>query len=133
MRWHFTNNNLVIVKGRWSTKLGNSLLNSIIKLILHLLPLWMIEGVLLSFPLFAFILCHWGQCLILSMGEGIDYYTIIIIRKGYILLLGYIISIFLVYVWFICNYVLVYFRFMCLGSAFCYIYIYHIFHSFPMF
>ena len=40
---------------RWSTKLGNSLLNPVITLILHLLPLRMIEGVLLSFPLFTFI------------------------------------------------------------------------------
>ena len=90
MRWHFTNNNLLVAKGRWSTKLGNSLLNPVIKLILHLLPLRMIEGVLLSFPLFAFILCHWGQYLILSIGEGIVYYYyIIIIRKGYRLLLVY--------------------------------------------
>ena len=93
MIWSFKTNNLLVGNAKWSTNWINFLLTPATRTSHHLLPLWMIEGVLLSFPLFAFILCHWGQCLILSVGEGIDYYYyILIIRKGYILLLGYIIS-----------------------------------------
>ena len=74
MRWSSKTNNLLVGNIKWSTNWINFLLTPAIRSSLHLLPLRMIEGILLSFPLFPFILCHWGQCLILSVGKGIYYY-----------------------------------------------------------
>ena len=55
IRWNFKTTNLLVGNAKWSTNWINFFHTPAIRSSHHHLPLQMIEGVLLSFPLFAFI------------------------------------------------------------------------------
>ena len=71
MRCSLIKRNWPDVKGRWSINWTATSLKPDSQLSLHPPLLPMTREVFLSFPLFLFSI-HWGQCMFLSMGEGIE-------------------------------------------------------------